>query len=172
MRYLLALLLTLTVTIAQAADPRMTFASIDGGDLALDDFAGQPVLVVNTASLCGFAGQLTEMQTLHETYRDAGLVVVAVPSDDFNQELETAQEAKEYCEMTYGLNLPMTTITRVRGAQAHPFYKWVETETGFVPNWNFNKVLLDGQGQIAGTWRAQTRPTSRQLTARIEALLN
>lgn len=148
-----------------------SFPSIDGGRIALDDFAGRPVLVVNTASLCGFAGQFDDLQALHDRYSARGLLVLAVPSDDFNQELADAQAVKEYCALRFDLTLPMTDITHVRGPDAHAFYQWLAVEHGFTPGWNFNKVLIGPGGEVLGTWGASVRPTSAAITARIEPLL-
>jgi len=147
------------------------FASIDGGTLDTKDWQGQPVLVVNTASRCGFTRQYEGLQALHERYGPRGLVVLAVPSDDFRQELDDAAAVKDFCETTFGLTLPMTDITPVRGRDAHPFYRWLSDTQGFTPRWNFNKVLLDGSGAVVGTWGSMTRPQSPELTGRIEALL-
>ena len=155
-----------------AASEAATFASIDGGTLSLDDWTGQPVLVVNTASMCGYTPQFTALQQLYDTYRDRGLVVLAVPSDDFNQELSTASEVKDFCELQYGIDLPMTDITHVRGEAAHPFFRSVAAQTGFVPGWNFNKILLDGQGTVVGTWGSPVDPMSAAITGPVEALLN
>ena len=173
MRLFLSLVVLLSVgSILMAAPKDLTFSSIDGGTLDLSDWEGQPVLVVNTASQCGFTPQYKGMQELYDRYRKDGLVVVAVPSDDFNQELESAEEVKEFCELTYGIDLPMTDITPVRGIDAHPFYKKVRAETGFVPKWNFNKVLLSPDGSVAATWGSTTRPTARSIVREIEALLD
>ena len=108
------------------------FPSIDGGSIDLDSYKGHPVLVVNTASLCGFAPQFADMQELQDTYADQGLVVLAVPSDDFKQELNDAKAVKEYCAANFDLTLPMTDITHVLGDQAHPFYAWLAAERGFL----------------------------------------
>ncbi len=156
---------------AQAGVSAHEFASIDGGMLNTGDWAGQPVLVVNTASQCGFTGQYEGLQALYDAYRDQGLVVLAVPSDDFNQELGSAEEVKEFCEMTFGLDLPMADITRVKGKNAHPFYREVAEETGFVPRWNFNKVLIGPEGDVVGTWGSSTKPQSPKITGAIETLL-
>jgi glutathione peroxidase len=147
------------------------FASIDGGTLSLADWAGRPVLVVNTASLCGFSGQYADLQALWDRFRDRGLVVLAVPSDDFRQELATAAEVKDFCETTFGLDLPMTDITQVRGAGAHPFYRWLAEEHGFRPRWNFNKVLIGPDGLPMATWGSGESPTGAAIVAAIEALL-
>ncbi|WP_395542090.1 glutathione peroxidase [Neotabrizicola sp. sgz301269] len=147
-----------------------SFDAIDGGKIDLDDWKGHPVLVVNTASLCGFAGQFDDLQKLHEELGPKGVLILAVPSDDFNQELSSDAEVKSYCEMTFDLTLPMTTITPVTGAAAHPFYVWVKEEAGFVPGWNFNKVLLGPDGEIEAIWGSAANP-SGVIRERIEALL-
>ena len=155
-----------------AAPKNVTFANIDGGTHDFSAWAGKPVLVVNTASQCGFTPQYKGLQELYDTYKDRGLVVLAVPSDDFNQELDDAEAVKDFCEITFGLDLPMTDITEVRGADAHPFYKAVKEETGFAPSWNFNKVLIAPDGSVAGTWGSSTRPTSRSIKRAVETLLD
>lgn len=147
-----------------------SFASIDGGTIDLDDWKGKPVLVVNTASLCGFAGQFDGLQDLHERFGDRALIL-AVPSDDFRQELASEAEVKEYCATTFDITLPMTEITHVRGPDAHPFYAWVKAETGFVPGWNFNKVLISPDGEIAGTFGSNVAPENRRIAGAIEAML-
>lgn len=161
---------------AAAAGPALpegiTFASIDGGSLNMDDWRGRPVLVVNTASLCGFTPQYDDLQALHERYGPRGLVVLAVPSDDFRQELDDASAVKDFCEVNFGLTLPMTDITPVTGAAAHPFYRSVSEETGFVPRWNFNKVLIGPEGKVAGTWESAVRPMSSPITTAVERLLD
>ncbi|WP_170459395.1 glutathione peroxidase [Ruegeria arenilitoris] len=170
-RMLLLSALLLIGRTVQAAPVSGEFPSIDGGTLSLSDWRGQPVLVVNTASQCGFTGQYSGLQKLQDTYGPEGLVVLAVPSDSFNQELETASAVKEFCELNYDLTLPMTDITPVTGPQAHPFYKAVAAETGFVPGWNFNKILLNPDGEVVATFGSTTRPDSRKLRRQVEALL-
>ena len=173
MRVIMILLLNLIVGGTAMAAPRdVSFSNIDGGTLNLSQWAGQPVLVVNTASQCGFTRQYSGLQELYDTYKDRGLVVLAVPSDDFNQELDSAAAVKDFCEITFGLDMPMTDITHVKGTSAHPFYQAVKAETGFAPGWNFNKVLIAPDGKVAGTWGATTKPTSRSITRAVEALLD
>lgn len=165
-------LLTLILPLVMAGPAvAFEFASIDGGELDLDAWRGRPVLVVNTASLCGFTPQYDGLQALYDRYREAGLVVLAVPSDDFRQELASGDEVKEFCALNFALTLPMTEITHVKGAKAHPFYRWLADSEGFVPSWNFNKVLLAPDGTVAETWGSRTEPTSKAITGRIEALL-
>jgi len=171
MRLIAALCATLLALPAAALDRAAPFGNIDGGELRLSDWAGQPVLVVNTASRCGFTPQYDGLQALYDRYRDRGLVVLAVPSDDFRQELSSEAEVKEFCEVNFGLDIPMTSITPVRGPQAHPFYASLAAETGFAPSWNFNKVLIAPDGRVAGTWGSMTKPLSGAITREVEALL-
>jgi glutathione peroxidase len=156
---------------AWALPEGVAFRSIDGGEIVLGEHEGAPILVVNTASMCAFTPQLEGLQALWEAYREDGLLVVAVPSDDFRQELDTEVEVAEFCEVNYGLTLPMAAITTVRGEDAHPFYAWLAETEGFVPRWNFDKVLIGPEGEVAGAWRSSTRPDSRAITGAVEALL-
>lgn len=167
----LAALLALTAAPALAAEPNFQFRSIDGGSYDTADWRGQPVLVVNTASLCGFAGQLEDLQALSDAYAGRA-VVLAVPSDDFNQELASEAEVKEFCEVNYSLTLPMTGIEHVAKGELHPFYAWVKAEHGFTPGWNFNKVLIGPDGGFVKAWGAVTTPGSAAITSEIDALLN
>lgn len=162
----------LLAPVAQAGGLTASFPSIDGGTLNLEDWRGRPVLVVNTASKCGFTDQYADLQALYDRFRDRGLVVLAVPSDDFNQELDSASDVKTFCEVNFGLDLPMTDILPVRGAGAHPFFRAVRDETGFEPRWNFHKILIDGEGRVAGTWGSGTRPLSGAIVSQVEPLLN
>ena len=150
---------------AHAKDPmpHFTFPSIDGGLIDTKDWVGHPVLVVNTASLCGFAPQLAEMEALHQTLNAEGLIVVAVPSNDFNQELDDAKKVKEYCAVEYGVTLPMTDIVAVAKGDVHPFYAWMKQTEGFVPKWNFYKVLIGKNGEVIDTYSSITSPDSKTL---------
>lgn len=172
MRFILGLVLGVSSAVSAWAMPRdMQFSSIDGGMINLSDWAGRPVLVVNTASQCGFTYQYDGLQALYDRYRDQGLVVLAVPSDDFNQELSSAEKVKEFCELNFALDLPMTDIEHVKGDDAHPFYKALADETGFVPRWNFNKVLIGPDGQFVASWGSSTKPQSGKITKAIEKML-
>jgi glutathione peroxidase len=168
-RLLSSLVAVLVFSPAFAADG-FRFPSIDGGVIDLSDWRGKPILVVNTASLCGFAGQFDGLQALHERFGDRALIL-AVPSNDFDQELADEAAVKEYCAVTFDLTLPMTEITPVTGPGAHPFYIWARDETGFVPRWNFNKVLIAPDGSIAATFGSPVKPESSAIAGRIEAML-
>ena len=171
LRATLAALATAAILVPSVALAGFTFTAIEGGKIDLDDWRGNPVLVVNTASLCGYTPQYEDLQTLQDTYGARGLKVLAVPSNDFAQELGSETEVKAFCDANFGLTLPMTTITSVSGDAAHPFFAWVKAQSGFEPGWNFNKVLLDGQGSVAATWGSGPKPTSAAITDKIEALL-
>lgn len=162
----------MTAGAAYALDLSAKFESIDGGTLAVSDWAGRPVLVVNTASQCAFTKQYRGLQDLYDTYRAQGLVVLAVPSDDFNQELRTNDEVKDFCELQYGIDMPMTGITSVKGNTAHPLFASLREEVGYVPRWNFSKVLIGPDGAVVAKFSPNTKPMSKTVTTKIEALLN
>ncbi len=150
------------------------FAGIDGDTVRLADWAGRPVLVVNTASRCAFTHQYDALQALYDRYRDSGLVVLGVPSDDFGgQELATEQEVKTFCEVNFAIDFPMTGITPVKGKRAHPFYAWTRSVAGAAgqPSWNFHKILVGPDGQIIEGFGSSVKPDSREITSQIEAVL-
>ncbi|TCK99752.1 glutathione peroxidase [Shimia isoporae] len=173
MKYLIALIAVMSLArTADALDLSATFESIDGGEIAVSDWAGQPVLVVNTASQCAFTKQYRGLQDLYDAYRDQGLVVLAVPSDDFKQELRSNAEVKEFCELQYGIDMPMTGITSVKGKTAHPLFASLREEENYVPRWNFSKVLIGPEGTVVATYSSKTEPMSNKIVGQIEALLD
>ncbi|MGR3634310.1 MAG: glutathione peroxidase [Shimia sp.] len=173
MKFLTALICMLSAASAAfALELSAKFNSIDGGTLAVSDWAGQPVLVVNTASQCAFTKQYHGLQDLYDTYRDQGVVVLAVPSDDFKQELGSNAEVKEFCELQYGIDMPMTGVTSVKGKSAHPLFVSLREEAGYVPRWNFSKVLIGPDGAVVAKFSSKTKPMSSAVTSQIEALLN
>ena len=147
------------------------FDALEGGTIDLGDLRGRAVLVVNTASLCGFTRQYADLQALQDRYGPAGLTVLGVPSDDFRQELGTAEDVAAFCKVNYGLTIPLADITHVRGPDAHPFYRWLAETHGAVPRWNFNKALLAPDGTLAAFEGAGTDPLSPRMTRAIEAVL-
>ena len=160
---------------AEAGDAyQFEFASLDGGKLPLAAWRGRPVLVVNTASFCGYTPQYRDLEALWQRYRDRGLVVLGVPSNDFGaQEPGTPTEIKQFCETNYQIDFPLTEKVRVVGGAAHPFYRWVAATLGEAgaPRWNFHKYLIGPDGQLAGAWPAQVRPMDAAVTAEIESAL-
>ena len=151
-----------------------SFTSIDGDPMPLAAYSGKPVLVVNTASFCGFTDQYRGLQAVWERYRDDGLVVIGVPSNDFgNQEPGTEAEIKEFCEINYDITFPLTRKTVVKGAEAHPFYAWARQTLGprNAPRWNFHKYLVGTDGRLIDAFGTATGPATRKVTAAIEAAL-
>jgi glutathione peroxidase len=149
---------------------RFAFTTIEGEPLPLESFRGRPVLVVNTASRCGFTHQYAELQQLWTTHRARGLVVLGVPSNDFNQELASNAAIKEFCEVNFDINFPMTEMVHVRGPDSHPLFAWFRAELGAEagPRWNFYKFLITPEGAVAGAWPSTVPPTGREITAAIE----
>jgi glutathione peroxidase len=164
---------------AVAADPAVSaydfeFTAIEGEPLPLSQYRGKVVLLVNTASLCGFTPQYADLQAVWARYRDRGLVVLGVPSNDFGgQEPGSAAEIKQFCEVNYDLDFPLTTKEHVVGDAAHPFYRWAATQLGVAakPRWNIHKYLIGPDGQLADWFSTVTSPTAPKVTQAIEAQL-
>ena len=148
--------------------------SITGDKIDLKDFKGKPVLVVNTASYCGFTKQYEDMQKLWENYREKGLIVLGIPSNSFNQEKNNNNEVKDFCEVNFNINFPMTEITNVKGDDAHEIFKWAKENHGksAVPKWNFYKILINKEGKVEDTYASLTKPTSKKIIKKIESLLD
>ena len=148
------------------------FTSIDGAPLPLSEFRGKTVLLVNTASQCGFTPQYEGLQALWEKYRDQGLVVLGAPSNDFGgQEPGSEKEIKKFCTMNFNVNFPLTSKIVTRGEAAHPFYKWARAQIGSGPQWNFHKYLIDPDGHLVGSYPSIVKPMSKKLRRAIEATL-
>ncbi len=131
--------------------------------------AGKTVLVVNTASFCGFTPQFEGLEALYQRYKDEGLVIVGFPSDDFNQESDHAQEIAEVCFINYGVSFPMTSVVKVKGRDAHPIFK-VLGQLG-EPQWNFNKYLVSKTGELIAHYGSSVTPDSSQLISAVEQQL-
>mgnify|MGYP001358741019 CR=1 FL=1 len=146
---------------------------ISGEIINLKDYQNKLVLVVNTASYCGFTKQYDDLQLLWEKYRSDGLIVLGVPSNSFNQEKKADAEVKEFCDVNFNIDFPMTTITEVKGENSHELFKWAERNYGksAVPKWNFHKILINKEGKIEDTYNSFTKPMSKKITSKIESLL-
>jgi len=147
--------------------------SISGEVINLSEYKGKTVLLVNTASYCGFTGQYNDLQKLWDSYRDKGLIVFGVPSNSFNQEKDSNNEVKEFCEVNFNINFPLTTITDVKGKNAHEIFKWAKDNYGnsAIPKWNFHKILINKEGKIEETFTSLTKPLSKKLIKKIEQIL-
>ena len=148
-----------------------TFPSIEDGTLNLAGFRGRVLLVVNTASFCGFTYQYEQLEKLHASLNAKGLTVVGIPSQDFNQESGSNQEVKQFCEATFGVQFPMAGLTHVRGGQAHPFYKWIKSEKNWEPSWDFHKVLIARDGDIQALFGSGDEPNTGRVAASITEAL-
>jgi glutathione peroxidase len=154
---------------AQPAMSRLTaygfsFAALDGSEIRLADFAGRPIIVVNTASLCGYTPQYAGLQALWSEFRDRGLMIIGVPSNDFgNQEPGGAAEIIHTAEQ-HGVSFPLTAKTVVTGRNAHPFYRWAaEARPRDVPRWNFHKYLLGRDGYLAEAFPSTVEPVDSRI---------
>ena len=147
--------------------------SITGETLNLSDFNNKVVLLVNTASQCGFTPQYSGLQKIYDRYKEEEFTVLGVPSNDFNQELPKNSDVKEFCEIRYGVDFPMTSIQKIKGADAHPLYKWISEQVSVIaqPRWNFHKYLIDKEGKIISWYSSMTSPTSDGLIKAIEDAL-
>ena len=151
-----------------------SFESIDGGSLPLSGFKGKAVLIVNTASECGFTPQYADLQRLWEQYRDRDLVVLGVPSNDFGaQEPGDEQAIAAFCTEKYAVDFPMSAKVEVIGAGAHPFYRWIAETLGedAAPRWNFHKYLIDGKGDLVAMWPSKVKPLSDEVLESIDSAL-
>ena len=138
---------------------------------SLCQYSGKVLLVVNTASYCGFTGQYEGLEQLHARYRDKGLVVLGFPSNDFAQESGNNQQIAEFCANTYGVKFPMFAKSSVAGAQASPFFRQLAEATGQKPRWNFYKYLIGRDGKPVASYSSMTSPDSKDLLREIERQL-
>jgi len=174
MRVLLTGAVLLLSLQAMAACPTLLdrkLHTIHEKEQSLCEYAGKVLLVVNTASYCGFTPQYKGLEELHGRYQDRGLVVLGFPSNDFAQEKGSNREIAEFCENTFGVRFPMFGASSVRGSSANPLFKQLAAATGKQPGWNFNKYLVGRDGQVIAHYPSSTTPTDRKLVAEIEKQL-
>ena len=176
MRLLSILFLILFMSNADSTDKvfhDFTIESISGETINLSDYKSKVVLLVNTASKCGFTPQYSGLQKIYDKYKNDGLVVLGVPTNDFNQELSKESDVKEFCEIRFGVEFPMSSIQPIRGENAHPIYKWIQANVSVIgqPRWNFHKYLIGKDGKIINWFSSMTSPTSEGLVNQIETAL-
>jgi len=147
--------------------------SITGEIINFEEYKNKVVLIVNTASYCGFTKQYEELQKLWDIYRSKGLIVLGVPSNSFNQEKKNDSEIKEFCEMNFNINFPLSTMVDVKGDNAHDLYKWAKDNYGksAIPKWNFYKILINKEGKVEETFSSFTTPMSNKLIQKIKEIL-
>ena len=146
---------------------------ITGEIINFKDYKNKVILVVNTASYCGFTKQYDDLQKLWDQYKSKGLIVLGVPSNSFNQEKNNNKEIKEFCEVNFNITFPLTSLTEVKGESAHEVFKWAKDDYGnsAVPKWNFHKILINKEGKIEDTFTSFTNPMSKKITKKIEQIL-
>ena len=147
--------------------------SVDGEIIDFSEFKNKVILVVNTASYCGFTKQYDQLQELWDSYKSKGLIVLGIPSNSFNQEKKNNREVKEFCEVNFNINFPLTSITEVKGQNAHELFKWAKDNYGnsAVPKWNFHKILINKEGKVEETFVSFTKPMSKKIISKIEKIL-
>ena len=151
-----------------------SFETLTGQPLPLSNFKGKAVLVVNTASQCGYTSQYADLEAIAKKYEGQGLVVLGVPCNDFGgQEPGTAEEIGAFCEKNYGVSFPMAGKAKVTGSSAHPFYAWARKRVGILgsPKWNFHKYLIAPDGSLVDWFSTPTKPTSDKVERAIEKVL-
>ena len=151
----------------------LNIESISGETINFSDYKDKVVLIINTASYCGFTSQYEELQDLWEKYKSKGLIVLGVPSNSFNQEKTSDTDIKEFCEVNFNITFPLSTITEVKGEDAHELFKWAKENHGrsAIPKWNFHKILINKQGKIEETFASFTKPSSKKIINKIESIL-
>lgn len=174
MLFIATLLLTTSVNASPACPPLLNFSltDIDGETRNLCAYAGKVVLVVNTASQCGYTGQYKGLQALSDKYGPQGLVVLGLPADDFGgQEPGSNAKIKNFCEVGYQVDFPLFAKTGVTAANANPLHEVLARATGERPRWNFHKYLIDRSGTRALSFASQVEPQSKEMVQAIESLL-
>ena len=146
------------------------FKSVDGNIIKIKDYEDKVLVVVNVASRCGFTNQYEDLQKLWSNYKDKGLVVIGIPSDNFRQEPGSNKEIKDFCETTFGIDFPITEKVDVIGDSAHPFFLWAKKNYGSssIPKWNFHKIIIGRNGKVVDTFASITNPSSKKFITSIE----
>ena len=148
--------------------------SINGDELNFSDFQGQTLLLVNVASNCGFTKQYEDLQNLYDSYKNKGLIVIGMPSNQFGgQEPGSETEIKKFCETNFNITFQMTSKHDVKGDNAHPIYIWAKETFGksTVPKWNFHKILINKEGKVEDTFASFTNPMSKKIINKLEEIL-
>ncbi|MBR0683750.1 glutathione peroxidase [Roseomonas eburnea] len=170
-RAVLAAPLLMAAGPAEADAWSFRFPALEGGEHDLAGWRGRVLLVVNTASFCGFTPQYAALQRLHDRYQARGLTVLGVPSNDFNQESADNRQIREFCDAQFGIAFPMAALSHVRGPQAHPFFAWAAARAGGEPQWNFHKYLVARDGRTVRGFATRVTPDSIELTRAVETAL-
>ncbi len=147
------------------------FLDIDGNKVELSIFKGKPLLIVNTASRCGFTPQYEGLQNLFTKYRKTDLTIIATTSNSFNQEFDNSDDIKKICLVNYNVGFITSSPIEVKGKNIHPIYKWIENNYNKSPKWNFYKYLFNRSGELEETWSSITKPDSKKIIKKIDKLI-
>ena len=179
--YLILLIFTIMFALFEKVEAKyeklffeLDIKDINNNELNLNQFRGKTVLLVNVASKCGFTKQYTDLQTLYDLYKDKGLVVIGIPSNQFGgQEPGTNEEIIDFCETNFNITFPMTDKIKVKGEDAHDLYLWAKKNFGksTIPKWNFHKILINKEGKIQDTFNSFVKPLSKKIIKEIELIL-
>ena len=179
--YLLILIFTIMFSFFEKVDAKyeklffdLNIKSINGDELNLNQLKGKTVLLVNVASKCGFTKQYSELQKLYDQYKEKGLVVIGIPSNQFGgQEPGSNEEIKNFCETNFNITFPMTDKVDVKGDNAHELYLWAKENFGksTIPKWNFHKILINKEGKVQDTFGSFIAPLSKKIINKIELIL-
>ena len=148
--------------------------SINGDEIKLEKFKGKTLLLVNVASKCGFTKQYNDLQNLYDLYKEKGLIIIGIPSNQFGgQEPASESEIKNFCETNFNITFPMTSKYDVKGANSHPIYIWAKETYGSttIPKWNFHKILINKEGKVEDVFVSFTNPMSKKIIKKVEQIL-
>jgi len=163
---LLTLFFTIPYTVYAGDCPSLLnhqFKTLQGENIDLCEYRNQPILVVNTASRCGFTPQFEKLEAMSKQYKDRGLLVIGFPSNDFRQELQNDKDIGNFCKMTYGVKFPMISKGAVSGPNAQPFYKELIAATGQEPKWNFHKYVITSNGKVVHAFSSEVQPDDPEI---------
>ena len=149
-----------------------TFTDIDGNKFPLSQFKGKPLLIFNSASKCGFTSQYTGIQKIHEDYKKKGLVVIGIPSDNFNQEPGNEKDIKKFCMVNFNITFDLTKKNNVVGENAHPLFTWLNENYEVKPKWNFYKFVINKNGKLEKSFSSMIAPSSKKMTTILDKVTN
>ena len=148
-----------------------TFTDIDGKNFPLSQFKGKPLLIFNSASKCGFTSQYSGIQKIHEDYKNKGLVVIGVPSDNFNQEPGSEEDIKKFCMVNFNITFDLTKKNNVVGSEVHPFFEWLDKNYNAKPKWNFYKFVINKDGKLENHFPSTIAPSSNKLISVLDKVI-
>ena len=148
-----------------------TFVDIDGKNFPLSQFKGKPLLIFNSASKCGFTSQYTGIQKIHENYKNKGLIVIGVPSDNFHQEPGSEEDIKKFCMVNFNITFDLTKKNNVVGSEVHPFFKWLDKNYNAKPKWNFYKFVINKDGKLENHFSSMIVPSSAKLISALDKVI-